>query len=275
MSSIFIQELGRPVAYFPTLAQIIGVSPCVLMCQLLYWSDKGDDPDWVYKSQTELTEETGLLPDAQRTARKKLVSLGLLEERYKRIEHRLYFRVNRCALDSMLGIATSRSGESPLGEVGNPHFVNRTETTTETTTKNIVLSEEFDSEIWPLYPEKSGKTRARACYIKARAGGEDKESIIAGLKRYLEYVSSRRAGGFKDLRYKNGGTWFHQRCWEDEMVTEENKTSDDNGEFRRRMAEYTAIYPMMLHSEGRQYLREIRDSVNDNVFSMLKNRLCG
>jgi hypothetical protein len=90
-----LEGVGRPVAYYPGLRQMTGsTTATILLCQLFYWTGKEAKGDgWIYKSSEELTEETGLSYDEQVTARKHLTERGLLEEDYKRLEHKMYFRI--------------------------------------------------------------------------------------------------------------------------------------------------------------------------------------
>lgn len=100
--SDILSGLGRTIAYYPGLARIIGVKECVLLCQLIYWRDKSSiDGGWVYKSRLEILNETGLSHEEQETVRKNLKESGLLEDEYKRAEHKLYLRVNLEALDAL------------------------------------------------------------------------------------------------------------------------------------------------------------------------------
>jgi len=52
----------RIVAYHPTFAAIGGgIKAGLFLAQLFYWHDRGSDPDgWIYKTQAEWEEETGL-----------------------------------------------------------------------------------------------------------------------------------------------------------------------------------------------------------------------
>ena len=63
--------LGSPVAYYAAFAQALGgVEAGVFASQFFYWHGKGHDPDgWVYKTQAEIEEETGLTRRNQETAR--------------------------------------------------------------------------------------------------------------------------------------------------------------------------------------------------------------
>ncbi len=71
---------NRVVAYSPDLARIVGGATIGLfLSQLLFLSDKGHNADgWVYKSEAEMGQETGLTKREQQTARRKLLSLGVI-----------------------------------------------------------------------------------------------------------------------------------------------------------------------------------------------------
>ena len=91
-----LQDLGPCVPVPPRLALAIGcVKATIFLQQLIYWTPRTrEEADrWVYKKSEEIMWETGLKYEAQLTARKRLVRLGIIEEKYKRLEHRLYFRV--------------------------------------------------------------------------------------------------------------------------------------------------------------------------------------
>jgi hypothetical protein len=71
---------NRVVGYSPDLARAVGGATIGLfLSQLLFLSDKGHNPDgWVYKSEAEMGKETGLSKREQQTARRKLLSLGVI-----------------------------------------------------------------------------------------------------------------------------------------------------------------------------------------------------
>ena len=50
--------------------------------------------------------------------------------------------------------------------------------------------------------------------------GVSVETVKDGIKRYKEYVEAKRNGGFKDLKYQNGSTWFNQQGWSNEYKTD-------------------------------------------------------
>lgn len=139
-----LRGIGNPVAYYPGLAKVVGgVTSALFLCQINYWGNKGHTGDgWIYKTQEELTTETGLTRSEQETARKNLKKLGVLEEQSARLEHRLYYRVNDDALDALweatfANAENLHSGtrETSSPEVAKPASVSLTKTTTETTTE--------------------------------------------------------------------------------------------------------------------------------------------
>ncbi len=140
-----LRGIGNPVAYYPGLAKIVGgVTSALFLCQINYWGDKGHDGDgWIYKTQEELTEETGLTRREQEGARKSLRGLGILEERNARLEHRLYYRINDDALDALWEAAFanapnrhSGTRKTAIPEVAKPPPVSLPETTSENTTES-------------------------------------------------------------------------------------------------------------------------------------------
>ncbi len=84
----------RIIAFHPRLARVLGgVYEALLFQQLAYWSDKGDDPEWIYKTRDDLREETTLNRYQQEQARKSLRNLGVIEEERRGIPAKLYYRV--------------------------------------------------------------------------------------------------------------------------------------------------------------------------------------
>jgi transcription initiation factor IIE alpha subunit len=71
---------NRIVGYSPDLARSVGgATTGLFLSQLLFLSDKGANPEgWVYKSEQEMGKETGLTKREQQTARRKLLSLGVI-----------------------------------------------------------------------------------------------------------------------------------------------------------------------------------------------------
>lgn len=98
-----LKILGRPIAYHPRLARLLGsVNAAILFGQLVYWSDKTKHELGIYKTAAQIEDETGLSVKEQETARKKLKEHGVLLETHKRLEHRLYFKIDFAAYDELV-----------------------------------------------------------------------------------------------------------------------------------------------------------------------------
>ena len=101
--SDFLEDLGSPVAYFPALCPLLGgVQPTLLFCQLAFLKGKERSPSGeIYKTQEQITAETGLTRNEQTTARRILKSKGLLTERYARLDHRMFYTVHLDVLNAL------------------------------------------------------------------------------------------------------------------------------------------------------------------------------
>jgi hypothetical protein len=86
---------NRTVGYSPDLARAVGGATIGLfLSQLLFLSDKGANPEgWVYKSEAEMGRETGLTKREQQTARRKLLSLGVIAIERRGFKFTYHFRI--------------------------------------------------------------------------------------------------------------------------------------------------------------------------------------
>ncbi|HGM4958892.1 TPA: hypothetical protein ACKPZ6_002432 [Serratia liquefaciens] len=125
--SDLVREFGNPVAYYPGLVKHLGsVNAVVLFCQFFYWTGKETSELGIYKTTEEIEVETGLTYEEQLNARKKLKRKGVLIETNKRLEHKIYYRIDTEKLDAILtqAIDISPNGQSPSRETGKTHFAN-------------------------------------------------------------------------------------------------------------------------------------------------------
>lgn len=107
-----------PVAYHPVIARAVGsVTAGVLLSQLCYWTPRAQDPEgWIWKTQEALLEETGLTRREQETARRTLVTAGILEEKRAGVPARLYFRVDVDKLHDLLAAQYGGKRHSSMSE---------------------------------------------------------------------------------------------------------------------------------------------------------------
>lgn len=118
MSKSTIRALlgDRPIAYHPILARVTGsAAGTILLGQLLYWdgyyaTTQGEKWDgWFYKSADALKTETGLTRSEFETARRNLLSAGLVETDLRGVPATTYYRVNLDAIESKLDAALQTS----------------------------------------------------------------------------------------------------------------------------------------------------------------------
>lgn len=151
---------GKPIAYYPKLAKPLGsTNASILFSHFFYWHDKTQHELGIYRTAKEIELETGLSIQEQRTARAKLKERGILIETEKRIEHRIYYKLDLDAFDDLM-LQHSRSEEStaPKCNINSPELQNqhsgseestaviRTEDLTEDLTVNTYLSAEAEAE---------------------------------------------------------------------------------------------------------------------------------
>ena len=95
------RDIGRTVAYYPSLSDILGGGTAtILFCQFFWFTPAEPELNgWFKKSAEEIKKTTGLTPTEQRTARKALIERGLLEEEFRGSPPTWHFRLNMDVLD--------------------------------------------------------------------------------------------------------------------------------------------------------------------------------
>jgi hypothetical protein len=131
--------LDRPIAFHRCFVTLTGSVPAALMLsQAIYWSRRTRKDGWFYKSQKDWEEETGLTRREQDTARRSLKATGFWEEDLRGVPATRYFRV---AVEKLLSsLAESAKLVCPIPPNlfgGNRQALLLSETTTETTSKNL------------------------------------------------------------------------------------------------------------------------------------------
>ena len=103
-----LQLLDRPIAFHRCFVPVAeSVAGAVWLSQLVYWSGRGQDKaGWIYKTQQEWKEETGLGRSEQENVRKKLRNKMVLEEKEDGLPCRLFYRLN---LDRLFELISSQA----------------------------------------------------------------------------------------------------------------------------------------------------------------------
>ena len=181
--------VGRAVSYHPKLAKPLGGANAVLFFeQIFFWMDKTDNPLGVFKTAAELEEETGLTVQEQRTARAKLRERGILIETEKRIEHKIYYRIDLDKFNELLEAqhwgnteSTFAESTSNIPEMQNQHSGNAESTFAESGINSRIrnkrlLQENTAREYTPLPPNAADENCANALVAaNATTGSGDLE----------------------------------------------------------------------------------------------------
>ena len=125
-----VEDINRK-AYDLRYLHLFGTSAGLLLSQLVYWSDKGHDPDgWIYKTKDEIIEEFGLGSRYEvDQARHRLEDEGVLETERRprhgwrdgewRVRHPspvLHYRVDLLALAKQLDDLVRSSKQSRVSD---------------------------------------------------------------------------------------------------------------------------------------------------------------
>nr|DAR77030.1 MAG TPA: FaeA-like protein [Caudoviricetes sp.] len=197
-----LKVAGRPIAYYPKLAKPLGgVNAAILFGHFFYWHDKTENPLGVYRTAEEIEDETGLSVQEQRTARSKLKERGVLIETEKRIEHRIYYKLDLNAFDDlMLQHSGNAESTAPKCNINNPEMQNQHSGSEESTA--VIRTEDLTEDLTvntPLPPNAAdgGNGLNAGAFVPADAGtckqGED-----GGLQEETTVtpaLKTNRAGG--------------------------------------------------------------------------------
>lgn len=97
----------RSMQYIRYLSEMVddNVNAGVFMSQLLFWWGKGIKKEWIYKTISEIRDETGLTKDQQATAIKIWERAGFLEKKLMGIPPKRHFKINLQKLMDFLEIS--------------------------------------------------------------------------------------------------------------------------------------------------------------------------
>ena len=247
--SDLLLDFGRPVAYYPGLVKVMGSPHAVIFfSQIFYWQDKAHAEEGVHKTREAIQSETGLTFEQQATARKQLVSRGILIETHKRLEHKMYFRVDCNRLDEIINENKniSRSGESRFREQGKAYFGKQanpspgtretprresvnpvfdpTEITSEITSENTNTEASANApapnrsskgnysnefeQAWQAYPKRAGGNSKAAAWKAWKARIKDGVTTEAMLAGVNRYAGYVRATGSAGTQYVKQAATF-------------------------------------------------------------------
>ena len=197
-----LKVAGRPIAYYPKLAKPLGgVNAAILFGHFFYWHDKTENPLGVYRTAEEIEDETGLSVQEQRTARSKLRERGVLIETEKRIEHRIYYKLDLNAFDDlMLQHSGGEESTAPKCNINSPEMQNQHSGSEESTA--VIRTEDLTEDLtvntpFPPNAADGGNGLNAGAFVPADAGtckqGED--GVLQEETAVTPALKTNRAGG--------------------------------------------------------------------------------
>jgi len=189
---------GRVVAHQPCFARVFGGAACgLLLSQFWFWTGtpcvRERNGGWFWKSQREITEETGLSRSETETARRSLCAAGVLEEQRRGLPATMHFRLdmnvvmravwrhlqaqeraNKCAETARAG---ARGMRTLVRGARADKFAGIAQTTSERTSETIPekTQETTQTRARPVLPPALGEGKE-----EGRKAGEWKAAAVIG-----------------------------------------------------------------------------------------------
>ena len=211
-------------AKYTFLAWDTPITNAPLKLTLLQLANNADDAGFSYYSISKMAESCGM---SQRTFMRKIVELEKLN--MLNVER----RPNRPSLYSLVGdemgvtlchLQNTEVTESHpevteshlVGDSLSPDLNNTPDTSPESISNKLFMFVEF----WDMYGKKVGRPKCEALWKKLK--GEDVALIFETLP---SYILSKADKQFR----KDPERWLKHECWNDEVITNENRTNTSTG----------------------------------------------
>jgi hypothetical protein len=169
-----------------------GPAAGIFMRQLLYWVGRQHDPEgWIYKTQSEMEQETGLARRQQEKARKILCKNGVLKEDRRGVPCRLWYWVDLEALLRIMDIPHStmnqwkRDSSDGSEQTNNKHYYSQAHITDP--------SCEADSTV---LASENGNTAPSSEYRNSAPAREDSNNVQAITESTSETTAERSSDNY-------------------------------------------------------------------------------
>lgn len=241
MSRLLINE--NPLQVLPKLAAAIGLNEAIVLQQVHYWLSYSTTQKkgyaWTYNTVQQWQEQFPFWSDD--TVRRTLASLRklglLIGERLSenRFDKTFFYRIDYEQLASLEDcilppsntpiLPPSEDSKMPPSESAECHLEYKTETSTETTEKNILCETTFES-FWQAYPTKGGRRidKAGCRRIWAKRGlAEIADQILSHV------LKAKETKQWKDGFEPSTKTYLNQNRWESGVPSEGVKGGEHSG----------------------------------------------
>lgn len=202
-----LRSLGRPLVVHRQVAAAFGLLEGHFLEQIAYWMDKTEEKadQWVYKTSEEIESETSLTYKQQIRIRAKLVKLSVLEERYDRALHCIFFRVHEQKFDSLVErayderldahltegkLASDQKSEGTLPKVSSYKGTEITQEITQEIAPSAPRTVLEADQEWENYQERLKREGER---LAAKAAKKGRRPQRNGFQKEVPRVEEKRA----------------------------------------------------------------------------------
>jgi hypothetical protein len=110
-NKVLTEFFDLPITYHRSFVSFGGVTGAVFLSQMVYWSKRtSDNEGWFWKTIKQWEDETGLTRSEQETARKRLLSCGVITEKKEGMPSKIYFKVNFDKIHELLDAIYCKHG---------------------------------------------------------------------------------------------------------------------------------------------------------------------
>ncbi len=240
------QLLGRPIAYHRIFAHLTSDPGAALfLSQALYWTPRAShtnrdvpaEDGWFYKTQAEWWLETGLSRRNQETARRRLKTLGILQEQRRGQKGHIFYKIDLQRLAQLLrALIDNKSEQFEMAESASSKSANRaapsgafaqlplsTETTAETTAPRRAKSRDQAAPVAALDDGDEVRLWLRSIGVgQARAGrlARDHADELQRRRKYLPFLENVRDAA-RLVTARLGEEWDEPQAVRDQAAAEE------------------------------------------------------
>lgn len=167
-------------------------------------------------------------------------------------------------------------GEEQIAPFGNNEItesgISLTEITAENTKKNTAENTRTlnacipFADIWANYPKKEGRTKAAKAYEQFMKAGGNSEQVLVATVLYSQYINCLLENGELEWRYiPNGGTWFAESRFLDEIPSISSKLGYEIGTEYNRLAAKMRI----LAEQAETATDDERAAIRADIFALI------
>ena len=192
---------NQVVSYWPALAQLFegpgALAAALLTSQILYWSaePKVQNGGWIVKGVDELAYETGLTKETQKTARRLVSEIGLIECKLTGAPRQWHYRIDLERLQALLCEGLPSNGDTVqrgYRSMVKPAIVDRDRRGRFTGNPGQPLKESFKTTVFKLHSQTTSSSLGDSSDSQEQEEEVFSESFISLLNEIGVFKNKRQ-----------------------------------------------------------------------------------